>query len=172
MFFRSPGISNVMCIFSETYMIKFLSVCISLLRTWCGIHFIRQSLEIPNWYSEAVNRWRTDNAIVKRKGTNKQTAIHKTLHRTLKIENINLKKRGLVLTLSNGKQFLLHYWHPLSKYFSSAFIYHIKKKLSMNLLQTHENKIEQSIVIIQPQHHKHDKKGNISWGNRGIAAPC
>ena len=41
---------------------------------------------IPNGNSEAVNRSRKDNTMVKRKRSKGQTMIYKTLHRVLKIE--------------------------------------------------------------------------------------
>jgi hypothetical protein len=43
-------------------------------------------LKIINELSEVVNRRRTDNPIAKRKRTQVQTMIHKTLHRQLTIE--------------------------------------------------------------------------------------
>ena len=44
-----------------------------------------KSLKIPKSDEEAVNR-RTDNTIVRKKGTKGQKMIYKTLHRKLKIE--------------------------------------------------------------------------------------
>jgi len=46
---------------------------------------LKKSLKIPKRKSESVN-WRTDNKMTKRKRTNGQTTIFKTLHRKLKIE--------------------------------------------------------------------------------------
>jgi hypothetical protein len=45
----------------------------------------KKSLKIQR--SESVNRKKTDNTMVKRKRTKRQTTIYKTLHRTLKIEH-------------------------------------------------------------------------------------
>ena len=45
-----------------------------------------KSCMIPNGNSEAVNRSRKDNTMVKRKRSKGQTMIYKTLHRVLKIE--------------------------------------------------------------------------------------
>jgi hypothetical protein len=43
-------------------------------------------LKIPKGYSEAMNRRRTDNTMIKRKRTKGQTTFYKTLHRKLTTE--------------------------------------------------------------------------------------
>lgn len=45
--------------------------------------YIIQSLYIPKELSEAVNRWRTDNTLNKRKRTKGQTVIYKALNKNL-----------------------------------------------------------------------------------------
>jgi hypothetical protein len=47
-------------------------------------------LKITQWYSEAVNRRKIDNTIVKRKGTQLQTMVYKTLWTKLTITQHNL----------------------------------------------------------------------------------
>lgn len=47
------------------------------------------SLKIPKWYPETVNRRRTDDTATKRKKTKWQAMIYKTLNTKLKIEQKN-----------------------------------------------------------------------------------
>jgi hypothetical protein len=54
-------------------------------RSWWRL-LQEKGLKIPNGYSESVNRRRTDNTMDKRKRTEGQTTIYKTLHIKLKIE--------------------------------------------------------------------------------------
>jgi hypothetical protein len=55
-------------------------------------------LKIPKGYSEAINRRRTDNTMIKRKRTKGQTTIYKTLHRKLTTEK-HEPKRGRLFNL-------------------------------------------------------------------------
>jgi len=53
---------------------------------------LKESLKIPQRYSEAANQRKSDNAMVKGKRTKWQTIIYKILHRKLKIERYELYK--------------------------------------------------------------------------------
>ena len=61
---------------------------------------------MPNGQSEAVNRKRADNTMVKRKSTKGQTTIYKTLCRKLKIEQHEHHSKAHVLW--KPKLFLFH----------------------------------------------------------------